>query len=257
MKFISILFHFGMITGTIWTGGFLFLTSCLVADSKWERIGEIQTPDGSSRISYPKDSFSNFVRNLPLKPDSTLWTFQKRNIIHRYDTLAVLNVPLLFQDDLEQCADFTMRIWAEYHKQKGNLDRFYLFDYNGRKKSFRESGLSYVSFLRKSFVSSNSYSLKKGGLGIEEADLRPGDLFVQNETGGIGHVSMILDAAENSNRERFYLIGFSFMPAQEMHIEKAPKKFGSKGWFTYKGFIKHLEEFYPYGTPVLRRFPEK
>ncbi|WP_232380635.1 DUF4846 domain-containing protein [Leptospira ainlahdjerensis] len=246
-----------MIAGTIGAGSFLLPASCVEADSKWEKIGEIQTPEGSSRISYAKGSFSDFVRNLPLKSDSTLWTFQKRNIIDRYDTLAVLNVPLLFQEDLEQCADFTMRVWAEYHKQKRILDRFYLFDYNGRKKSFRESGLSYAAFLKKSFVSSNSYSLKKGGLSIDEADLRPGDLFVQNETGGIGHVSMVLDAAENSNRERFYLIGFSFMPAQEMHIEKAPKKFGSKGWFTYKGFIKHLEESYPYGAPVLRRFPER
>lgn len=257
MKFFSILLHFGMIVGGTCIGGFFFLSSCLEADSRWEKISEIRTPEGSSRISYPKDSFSSFVRNLPLKSESTLLTFQKQNIIRRYDSLAVLNLPLLFQEDLEQCADFTMRIWAEYHKQKNALNRFYLFDYNGRKKPFRESGMSYVSFLRKSFISSNSYSLKKGGMSIDEADLRPGDLFVQNETGGIGHVSMVLDAAENPNGEKFFLIGFSFMPAQEMHIEKAPKKFGSQGWFTYKGFLKHLEEFYPYGIPVLRRFPEK
>ncbi|TGK10845.1 DUF4846 domain-containing protein [Leptospira stimsonii] len=257
MKFISVLFQSGILTGTLWIGGFLFLASCLEAESKWEKISDIETPEGSSRISYPKESFSNFVRNLPLKSEPTLWTYQKENIIRRYDVLAVLNVPLLFRDDLEQCADFAMRIWAEYHKQKNLLNRFYLFDYNGRKKSFRESGMNYVSFLRKSFVSSNSYSLKKGGMSITEADLRPGDIFVQNETGGIGHASMVLDSAENSNGEKFYLIGFSFMPAQEMHIEKAPKKFGTKGWFTYKGFLKHLEEFYPYGEPVLRRFPEK
>ncbi|TGK32753.1 hypothetical protein EHQ12_12505 [Leptospira gomenensis] len=221
-----------------------------------KKISEIPVPKGSERIPFPKDSFSEFVRHLPLKSEKTLLTFQKKNILGRYDTIGVLDLPLLFRDDLEQCADYSMRVWAEYHKQTGNLDRLYLFDYNGNKKRFRQSGLSYTSFLRKAFASSNSFSLKRGAAQISESDLRPGDLFVQNEDGGIGHVSMILDSVKHPNGKKMFLIGFSFMPAQEMHIERAPRGFGSSGWFTYEGFVNHLKESYPYGTPVLRRFPE-
>ncbi len=223
-------------------------------DANPSKVNEIELPSGTQRVRFEKNSFPDFVQNLPLKPEPTLWTYKKENIIRRYDTIAVLDIPLMFKDDLEQCADYSMRIWAEYHKQNRSLNRLYLFDYNGNRKSFSESGLSYSSFLRKAFASSNSYSLKKGGRTVPENELRPGDLFVQNETGGIGHVSMILDSAQDRQGKRFFLIGFSFMPAQEMHIEKAPKKFGSRGWFTYSGFLSHLEESYPYGNSVLRRF---
>ncbi|EKR82407.1 DUF4846 domain-containing protein [Leptospira interrogans] len=230
------------------------VSSCVYADTTPSKVNEIALPSESTRVRFKKNSFSDFVQNLPLKSDRTLWTYKKENIIRRYDTIAILDVPLLFQSDLEQCADYTMRIWAEYHKQNNHLNRLYLFDYNGNQKFFSKSGLSYFSFLRKVFASSNSYSIKKGGKIISETDLKPGDLFVQNETGGIGHVSMILDLAENRKGEKFFLIGFSFMPAQEMHIERAPKEFGSRGWFTYSGFISHLKESYPYGHSVLRRF---
>ncbi|EKR71285.1 hypothetical protein LEP1GSC041_1689 [Leptospira noguchii str. 2006001870] len=235
-------------------GFFLPAYSCVDADSIPSKVNEIPLPPGTTRVRFEKKSFPDFVQNISLKSDRTLWTYKKQNIILRYDTIAVLDVPLLFQSDLEQCADYTMRIWAEYHKQSNLLNRLYLFDYNGNQKFFSKSGLSYSSFLRKAFVSSNSYSLKKGGKTISETDLKPGDLFVQNETGGIGHVSMILDLAENQKGEKFFLIGFSFMPAQEMHIERAPKEFGYRGWFTYSGFLSHLKKSYPYGDSVLRRF---
>ncbi|EMY77173.1 putative lipoprotein [Leptospira weilii serovar Ranarum str. ICFT] len=242
------LFLFGLIL----FGFFSSVSGCLEAAPT--KVNEINLPSETTRIRFEKDSFPDFVQNLPLKSEPTLWTYKKENIIRRYDTIAVLDLPLLFRDDLEQCADYSMRIWAEYHKRQNRLNRLYLFDYNGNRKSFSESGLSYSSFLRKAFVSSNSYSLKKGGKTISEKELRPGDLFVQNETGGIGHVSVILDSAQDRQGKRFFLIGFSFMPAQEIHIEKAPEEFGSRGWFTYSGFLSHLKESYPYGNPVLRRF---
>ncbi|EMY14145.1 hypothetical protein LEP1GSC043_4222 [Leptospira weilii str. Ecochallenge] len=183
-------------------GFFPPVSGCL--DAEPSKVNEIPLPPETTRVRFEKNSFPDFVQNLPLKSERTLWTYKKQNIVRRYDTIAVLNIPLLFQDDLEQCADYAMRIWAEYHKQKNRLNRLYLFDYNGNRKFFSESGLSYSSFLRKAFASSNSFSLKKGGRIISEKELRPGDLFVQNESGGIGHVSMILDLSENRNGDRFF-----------------------------------------------------
>ena len=103
---------------------------------------------------------------------------------------------------------------------------------------------------------SNSYSIKKGANKVKAGALKPGDMFVQNKDGGIGHVSLVVDSAKNKNGEQIYLIGYGFIPAQEFHIEKAKRGYGIDGWFTKKGYKKYLSEFpfSPYGKPVMRRF---
>ncbi|MGE5671228.1 MAG: DUF4846 domain-containing protein, partial [Fibrobacterota bacterium] len=162
-------------------------------------------------------------------------------------------LPLLFNDDLEQCADFAMRLHAEYFKTSQSLDSLYLFDYNGKKLFYKTSSLSYQKFLRKIFANSNSYSLKKGCTAIKEDELRPGDLIVQNVNGGIGHVSVIVNSCTSQNGRRLFLIGYSFMPAQQFHIEHAGN-YGLDGWFTLEGYIRYLKDNLDYGEPVLRRF---
>ncbi|TFG60977.1 MAG: hypothetical protein E4H36_11175, partial [Spirochaetales bacterium] len=100
----------------------------------------------------------------------------------------------------------------------------------------------------------NSFSLLKGCTPVKTGEERPGDMFVQNETGGIGHVSMIVDACENGAGQELFLVGFSYMPAQEFHIEKAGDEYGTGGWFTLEGYRKFLGDFYDYGSPRMRRF---
>jgi len=97
-----------------------------------------------------------------------------------------------------------------------------------------------------------SLSFSAGEIGA----LKPGDMFVQNKDGGIGHVSLVVDCAKNINGEQIYLIGYGFIPAQEFHIEKAQTGYGIDGWFTKKGYEKYLSEypFSPYGKPVIRSF---
>lgn len=214
----------------------------------------IAVPEGYRRKAYPAGSYSRFLQTLPLKAGDEILAYNGRPI-RGFNVLAVADLPLLFQQDLEQCADFAMRLWAEYHKRAKTLDRFYLFDYNGNRRDFSASEKTYVAFLKWSFSNTNSHSLKRGCAKVaSEADLVPGDMLVQNEDGGIGHVSVILDVCEKPGRPRLYLIGFSYMPAQEFHVEKATGKRGEAGWFTLAGFKDYLEETLPYGPPVLRRF---
>jgi hypothetical protein len=218
---------------------------------------QIPVPNGFVRKSFDQGSFSNWVQNLPLKNSNQILLYNGNALkATYYDLFAVVDMPLLFKTDIEQCADYCMRLWAEYHKSQNKLDKFYLFDYNGKKKSFSSSGKSYNAFLKWAFSYSNSHSLKKGCLEIKEGDAVPGDMVVQNETGGVGHVSMIVDMAESKDGKKLYCIGFSFMPAQEFHIEKAADVYGVGGWFTLEGFYRYLEEFLDLGKPVLRRFPE-
>jgi hypothetical protein len=221
----------------------------------------IPVPPGFARQKYSAGSFSNFVQSLPIKKTNQITLFNGTSMEQAYPlqyagyrVFAVVNIPLLFNSDLEQCADYCMRFWAEYHKTNNNLGKLFLFDYNGNKKQFASSGKSYTGFLKWAFSYSNSFSIKKGCVAIVDTGAVPGDMIVQNEGGGIGHVSMIVDRCENATGSKRYLIGYGFMPAQEFHIEKASDKYGTGGWFSLEGYFKYLDENLNLGKPVLRRF---
>jgi len=215
----------------------------------------IPAPNGYTRKEYPAGSFSHWVQSLPVKKEKTILQFDGTLCTYEfYNNFAVVDIPLLFKSDLEQCADFCMRFWAEYHKTNNKLDSLYLFDYSGNKKLFRQSNQSFREFLKQAFAYSNSYSIKKGCREIPADLSAPGDMVVQNKTGGIGHVSMIVDVCESKEGKRLYLIGYSFMPAQEFHIEKADDKYGVGGWFTIEGYFEYLSDYLDFGEPVLRRF---
>jgi hypothetical protein len=215
----------------------------------------IPVPRGYLRESYPNGSFSNWVQNLPLKAKPAIFDYKGRAVESgSYRVFGVVRMPLLFQSDLEQCADFAMRFWAEYHKSAGTLDKLYLFDYSGHKLPFAKSGKSFSDFLKWAFAHTNSHSLKSGCRMITSNQLMPGDMFVQNERGGIGHVSVVLDVCRSAQGKKVYLIGYSFMPAQEFHIEKAADNYGVEGWFTFEGYTRYLLDNLNFGKPELRRF---
>ncbi len=218
---------------------------------------EIPPPHGYKRVAYPPGSYAAWLRGLPVKEDKKIRKHDGGKVWGLlYRVYAVVKLPLLFTQDLEQCADFSMRFWAEHHKAKGMLNKLYLFDYGGNKKYFRNSKKSFKKFLKWCMAYSNSHSIKKGCRKVEMSDARPGDMFVQNKTGGIGHVSVIVDACENEKGEKLFLVGYSFMPAQEFHIEKAKNKYGKGGWFSLEGYYRYLADHYlsKYGVPVMRRF---
>ncbi|MEZ5330314.1 MAG: DUF4846 domain-containing protein [Verrucomicrobiales bacterium] len=234
----------------------LTVIACSEAGAQ-EMVNKIPAPTGYTRVATEAGSFSRFVQTLELRGDSkTIHTWKGEELNQGFHVLGVAKLPLLYKQDLEQCADWAMRLWAEHHKEAGTLERLTLFNYDGSKKAYRGSGESYEKFLRLRMAYSNSHSLKKGALPVNEPDIRPGDLVVQNETGGIGHVSVILDKATAPNKPPLYLIGFSFMPAQEFHIEEASAMHGVSGWFTLDGFRRYLKDRLDLGEPVLRRFPE-
>jgi hypothetical protein len=219
-------------------------------------VSSIPTPPGCTRLACPETSFCHWLQSLPLRPDLRIARFDGGAVdSSRYNVLAVVDMPLLFAQDLEQCADWAMRLWAEWHKARGALDNLFLFNYNGTRKLFAASGKSYTQFLKWAFANTNSYSLMKGCLETAEADLRPGDLVVQNRRGSVGHVSVVMDACSTAAGQRYYLMGYSFMPAQEFHIEGATGDDGAQGWFTPEGYFRFLRDNIPLGEPVLRRWP--
>jgi len=216
----------------------------------------INTPPGFTRINFPEGTYSNWIQNLPLKENNTILDYRGFTLSPGsfYSILGVVDMPLLFKSDLEQCADYCMRLWAEYHKDMNKLDSLYLFDYRGNKKKFKNGGKTYTGFLNWAFSFSNSHSLKMGCEEVSRNELIPGDMIVQNEGGGIGHASVILDVCKTREEGKLYLIGYSYMPAQEFHIEKAAGSRGTEGWFAIEGYFNYLSDYIPLGKPTLRRF---
>lgn len=226
-----------------------------IALSQPRRVSDIGAPDGYAPVAASPNSYSNWITRLPLRQGNeirmytgdTLWNVP-------YGVYGVIDMPLLFNQDLEQCADWAFRLWAEYHKATGTLDRLNLMDYNGRQRPYNGSNQSFRQFFKWTAAHANSYSIKAGATMIHGGDLRPGDMVVQNEKGGIGHVSIIMNVATSAKGDTLLLIGYSFMPAQEFHIEKAQPRYGAGGWFTLNGFYRFLKENLDLGEPVLRRF---
>lgn len=218
------------------------------------RINQIAVPAGYKRIKYQNNSFSDWIQKLPIKNSNKIKKYDGTNIASFYSILAVIDKPILFNADLEQCADYCMRFWVDFHSEKQISDKLFLYNYSGDKYHFKKSNKSIINFLKYCMIYTNSHSLKMGCKKINTDQLVPGDMIVQNDTGGIGHVSMIMDVCQNKNGKKLFLIGYSFMPAQEFHIEKALSEYGKSGWFTIDGYFKYLKKYLDYGKPVLRRF---
>ncbi|HBX52276.1 MAG: hypothetical protein A2275_15360 [Bacteroidetes bacterium RIFOXYA12_FULL_35_11] len=235
---------------------FLFIIFPLVNFAQQKIIKtEFPVPSGYNRIEYDKETYAAFVQSMPLKKDKTIKAASGKNISNSlYKIWGVVDFPLLFKSDIEQCADYSMRIWAEYHKQNDKLNELYLFDYSGNRVYFKKQKKDYKGFLQHAFAYSNSSSMKRGCKTVSEKELQPGDMFVQNETGGIGHVSVIVDICKNTKGDKLYLVGYSFMPAQEFHIEKAQSGYGIDGWFTLDGYNKYLDENLNFGKAIYKRF---
>ncbi len=218
-------------------------------------VGEIKAPRGYAREDCRDNKYSSWLRSLPLKEENAIKRHDGSRVPDNYyNVFAVVDMPLLFTGNIEQCADWGFRFWSEYHRDSGMLNRLYLLDYSGNKRYYSKSGMNYNGFLKYSMNYANSHSIKSGCDKVFSSDIRGGDMFVQNKTGGIGHVSIVMDVCGNPAGEKLYLIGYSFMPAQQFHIERADDRYGREGWFTLEGYGKYLEDNLNFGPPVYRRF---
>ena len=83
------------------------------------------TPKGYKRVEADEGSFADFIGNYPLEPDGTpVYYFDKREK-GGDGHVAVFSMEVA-EEDLQQCADSIMRIYAEYLYKSGNEDKISL-----------------------------------------------------------------------------------------------------------------------------------
>lgn len=234
-------------------------------------IEMISTPLGYERIPLDLNSFSDYVRHLPLKPtgsDVISWNDQ---IIHRADSILAV-IDWSKPTKVQQCADVAIRLHAEFLLKKGNLHNIKYKSLSGveicyakwlkgkyslssatqnivYKKSNREkenTEETFEEYLHFVMTYANSSSLARDLEIVSNDNLFPGDLYIQPDpsgSGGIGHVSVVLDICENRDGAKLYLFGYGFIPAQDFHLPLPGSDQGIEKWFTLDGFKDFVAHF--------------
>lgn len=202
----------------------------------------IRTPDGYVRTEAEEDSLAEYLRTYGLKPDqSPVLLYDGTPKDDQDSHVAVFALPME-EDDLQQCADSVMRVYAEYYWEKGEYDKIqfhfvsgFLAEYkkwregwrikvNGSKvswsksASFDDSYECFQSFMRIVFSYAGTLSMATECEGISLADAAPGDVFLKG--GSPGHVVMIVDACTDEDGRKAFLLAQGYMPAQEFHVLK-------------------------------------
>lgn len=229
-KFLVLSFYFTFVT-------FIF------SQQKAKIIADIPTPSDFQRVIVLKNSFSEFLRKLPLKQENSIvYLYNGQPKQNQEAQYAVLKLDV-GEKDLQQCADAIMRLKAEYHFSRNEFDKISFHFANGKNFPFidyaegyrikvKNDNVTYEKFAKKDYSYSsfrryldivfnyaNTSSLKRYDSRPlkQEEEIEIGDIFVQ-EKQPYGHAVMIVDKAVNSKGDKVYLLAQSYMPAQEIHI---------------------------------------
>lgn len=236
-------------------------------------------PKGYERIPYSDNSYGEYLRNLPLKPEGAVVKYYDgRQKPNGGGYQAVVNLPI-GNKDLHQCADAIMRLRAEYlWKEKRydeihfNLTNGFRVDYSewikGKRIALKGNTTYWVdkahpsntstdlwNYLELIFTYAGSLSLSKELISVPVSDMKIGDIFIYGGTPG--HAITIVDMAHNAETgDTIFMLAQSYMPAQEIHILRNNNakqispwysiNFGNKlvtpSWEFYKGQLMRFEE---------------
>ncbi|OJJ20633.1 hypothetical protein BKI52_18175 [marine bacterium AO1-C] len=227
-------------------------------------IQQIPTPTGFQRVKVPSNSFGQYLRNLRLKSDPTVYLHNGQKKRNQQAQYAVIDIDV-GKKNLQQCADAVMRLRAEYlfgQKQfqqiKFNFTsgdpalytqwrKGYRARVRGNKVSWvktRGYDASYQNFrkyLEVVFTYAGSYSLARELKKVQNIrDLRIGDVFIQG--GFPGHAVLVVDMARHSRTgEVVFLLAQSYMPAQDIHLLKNLNNSRLNPWYSIRQVREELE----------------
>jgi Domain of unknown function (4846) len=218
-------------------------------------IGAIPLPPGYHRLPADKAPFTDWLRKAPLKTDRTVYLYNGSPKRNQDAQFAVLDVSVGHQD-LQQCADAVMRLRAEFlYRTRDfiNIDYYteagvrlnFLEWANGKRVRLNGSRLERYSltgdhhycdtracfdnYLNTVFTYCGTRSLEKQLVPIPLARLAPGDVFIKG--GSPGHAMLVVDAAEDNQGHRIFLLAQSYMPAQDIHIVNNPMDQSLSPWY--------------------------
>lgn len=224
----------------------------------------VHVPVGYSRVGVEAGSFGEWLRKLPLKPGKPpVMLYNGKQKWNQEAHHAVIDMDV-GKRDRQQCADAVMRLRGEYlystgdfkkikfnytHKDttvkfadwaRGKRPKVVEFKKNGKRRwridwiRSKRKGTDYKNFrqyMENVFSWAGTYSLARELKKVKDAgDIQPGDVFIQG--GFPGHAILVLDLAVNPKTgKKVFMVGQSYMPAQEFHILKNPDNPGLSPWY--------------------------
>lgn len=235
-------------------------------------------PEGYTRVPVAENSFSEYLRQLPLKTPGAL--------VHYYDGRtkpnediyeAVVDLPI-GSKDLHQCADAIMRLRAEHLWFQERYEDIHFNFTNGHKVEYKEwmkgrrmivegnktswnqgstasnSFQDLWSYLELIFTYAGTLSLSNELKKVVPEELSIGDIFI--EGGTPGHGVIVVDVAQHmETEEKIFLVAQSFMPAQELQI--LTNRSGKLGpWYQLKPEKKLRLPEWEFDNSDLMRFPD-
>jgi len=223
-----------------------------LASTSNETVADIKPPVNARRIDVARGSFAEWLRYLPLKkPGMPVMLFngeQKRNQEAHFRVVDMS----VGRRDLQQCADALIRLRAEYLFSRGEFSRIRFSFTSGdivpfqrwlngerplvkgnrviwRGGASRAAGHdALMHYLTTLFMYAGSISLHRDTAKVA-GSIQPGQILIQ--AGSPGHAVIVLDVAVDDAGRRFYLLGQSYMPAQEFHVLKNPQSPDFSPWY--------------------------
>lgn len=216
----------------------------------------IRVPEGFERVKAEKNSYGQYLRDLPVKPDGTKIKLYNGDITNKDVHEAVLDIDVGTRD-LQQCADAVMRLRAEYLYGQGAFEKIHFNFTNGfnadysnwmngkrivikgnktywvKKTGYSKEYSSFRKYLDVVFAYAGTLSLSKEMKYVSIENMQIGDVFLKGATPG--HTVVILDMAENKKTgEKIFMIAQSYMPAQDIHILKNLEDEKLSPWYSVK-----------------------
>ena len=237
--------------------------------------GRHKPPKDFERAATEKNSFEEWLRAIPLRPDGAkVKLFNGKEKEDQDSHASVLSIDTGTRD-LQQCADSAIRLRAEFlYSAKENGKIAFKFTngepakYTEWKKGFRpefqgnktkwvkkanedNSYNSFRKYLDIVFAYAGTASLCKEMQSIAISDMKAGDIFI--EGGSPGHAVIIMDVILNKkNGSKKIMLAQGFMPAQDIHILKNPKD--GTVWYDQNFGVELLTPHWKFKPKHLMRF---
>lgn len=225
----------------------------------------IKCPKGFVRIEDSVSGYTDYLRNLPLKPsgdDVLLYNGKLKNVMVH---CAVIDQPIR-NKDLQQCADSGIRLYATYLYTTQQYEKIHFNFTNGQSCAYvkyaegfrmkfegnnavwyKSKGKDYgyetfLDYLDLVYMYAGSFSLSEELTPRPINEITPGDLFIY--PGFPGHVVIVMDVCENiQTGEKLFLTAQGFTPAQEIEILINMEDQKINPWYTIPEEIINTPQF--------------
>ena len=105
------------------------------SQNEFATIKKIPLPKGFKRVGVEENSFAEWLQNVSLKNDKTVYLFDGSQKTKQLAQFAVLNISV-GKKNLQQCADAVMRLRAEYLFAYDRFKEIHFTDNDGTAYNF-------------------------------------------------------------------------------------------------------------------------